>query len=104
MASTTGPTKSPMSPNAATPPSTPNMTSRKGTWLALLITMGRTSLSIQLTTSMPHSSRPRPAALRPVSSSHTPSEPQTSGAPKGTSAITAVSTASKTGAWTPAIQ
>ena len=38
MASTTGPTNSPIRPKAATPPSTPNITSRNGICVALLMT------------------------------------------------------------------
>ena len=52
-ASTTGPMKRPTSPKASTPPSTPKTTRIRGIWVALEITSGRTTLSTQLTTTMP---------------------------------------------------
>jgi cation diffusion facilitator family transporter len=46
MARMIGPTKAPTSSNAAIPPSTPNITSRNGTRVALLIRSGRNTLSV----------------------------------------------------------
>ena len=94
----------PTRPNAAKPPITPNITSRKGIRVALLITSGRIRLSTELTTSVPHSSKPMPSSVLPVNSSQAPSEPHTKGVPKGISATSAVSAPNSTGARTPVNQ
>ena len=69
--------------------------------VALLMTSGRTRLSTQLTTSVPHSSSPMPSKISPLTSSHAPIEPQANGVPKGIRAIAAVTAPRKIGASSP---
>ncbi len=69
--------------------------------VALEITMGRTTLSTQLTTSRPHSTSPTPCQMWLVSRLHAARLPHTTGAPNGSSAIITVSAPISIGAWTP---
>jgi hypothetical protein len=70
---------------------------------ALLITIGRTMLSTQLTSSTHQISSPRPCETSPVATIHATMPPHTNGTAKGISAATVVTAAANTGARTPKI-
>src|SRR5450759_2506972 len=90
-ANTIGPTKTPTSPEAATPPMTPNMTMMNGTCVALLMSSGRNTLSVGCTSNNPHMRRMMPFQICPVISKSAPRGPQTSAVPRtGTTDTTPV--------------
>jgi len=61
----TGPTKSPIGPNARRPPRTPKKPRRNGMRAAPLRNHDLITLSTMLTTRMPHPRRTRPLIRRP---------------------------------------
>ncbi len=99
----TGPTNKPTSPKAASPPSTPNITTRNGMRASRLMRNGRTMWSVQPMTSVPQINRPTAATVLLFMNSHA-DPPQTAGAANGIRPHTVVSAARNTGAPAPATQ